>query len=1548
MFDKLLIANRGAIACRILRTLRTLQVKGVAVYSEADAASLHLMQADEAHSLGEGGAAGTYLAVDKILAIAKASGAKAIHPGYGFLSENAGFAQACEDAGIAFVGPTPEQLRVFGLKHTARALARQHGVPMLEGTELLDSLESAIAAARTIGYPVMLKSTAGGGGIGMRVCRSAEELADSFEAVKRLGQNNFSDAGVFIEKYIQRARHLEVQVFGDGQGEVLALGVRDCSVQRRNQKVLEETPAPNLPHGMAEELCIAAVQLARAVNYRSAGTVEFVFDSEDQRFYFLEVNTRLQVEHGVTEQVWGVDLVSWMVQLAAGDLPPLDQLQAGLKPVGHAIQARLYAEDPGRDFQPCPGLLTAADFPPADGRKLRIDTWVEAGCEIPPYFDPMIAKLISWAPSREDASAGLIDALNETRLYGVETNRDYLRQIIADAPFSSGQPWTRCLEDLVYHADTFEVLSGGTQTSVQDYPGRLGYWAVGVPPSGPMDSRALRQGNGLLGNPEGCAALEVTMSGPLLRFNTDAVVAVTGAHIPITLDGQSCAMNTALFVSAGSTLSLGTIAGAGVRSYLCVRGGLDVPDYLGSKSTFTLGQFGGHGGRALRAGDVLHIVPLVERSAGQRIADEALEALTDVRRMRVIYGPHAAPEYFTEAYIERFFATDWEVHFNSSRTGVRLIGPKPEWVRADGGEAGLHPSNIHDNPYAIGAVDFTGDMPVILGPDGPSLGGFVCPVTIIEADLWQLGQLKAGDRVRFTPVSVEACHAERCGSALASEGYIPDAENPSAATPSSRASSLPQGNANFRRSELVREGYSPDAENPSAATPSSRASSLPQDTANSRRSELVREGYSPDAENPSTATPSSRASSLPQGNANFHRSELVREGYIPDAENPSTATPSSRASSLPQSTVNFRGSELVRESYIPDAENPSTATPSSRASQIPQSTANFRGSELAREGHIPDAENPSAATPSSRASSLPQGTANFRRSELVREVYSPDAENPSTATPSSRASQIPQSTANFRRSELVRESYSPDAENPSTVEDSSRTSPLPQSTANSRRSELVREGYSPDAENPSAATPSSRTSPLPQGTANFRGSELAREGYIPDAENPSTAPDSSRTSPLLQGTANSRDSEVVRIEDLPSPVILDIGQDDKRLVARLSGDTHLLLEIGAPELDLVLRLRGHALMLALEAKALAGVIDLTPGIRSLQVHYRPEQLPLWQLLDIVAGEWDAVCAAKDLQVASRIVHLPLSWDDPACQLAIEKYMTTVRKDAPWCPSNLEFIRRINDLPNLDEVQRTVFDASYLVMGLGDVYLGAPVATPLDPRHRLVTTKYNPARTWTAENSVGIGGAYMCVYGMEGPGGYQFVGRTLQMWNRYRDVAAFEGKPWLLRFFDQIRFYPVSADELVRIRRDFPLGRFALNIEHSTLNLADYQAFLTREAEGIEAFRAQQNAAFNAERERWIANGQADFQSDEGVTPNTEEQPLQPGQQGVDSHIAGNLWQVQVQPGEHVEAGDVLVILESMKMEIPLLAPIAGVVQDVRVQPGSAVRAGQRVVVLSAD
>lgn len=1199
MFDTLLIANRGAIACRILRTLRSMQVKGVAVYSEADLSSLHIREADDALSLGEGPAAQTYLVTEKIIAAALQSGAKAIHPGYGFLSENAAFAEACEAAGLVFVGPTPQQLRTFGLKHTARALAKAEEVPLLEGSELLADVSEARRAAESVGYPVMLKSTAGGGGIGMRVCRDAQELSDAFETVQRLGQNNFSDAGVFLEKYIERARHLEVQIFGDGKGEIIALGVRDCSIQRRNQKVIEETPAPNLPAGMADALCSAAIALGKAVNYRSAGTVEFVYDSAAQQFYFLEVNTRLQVEHGVTEQVWGVDLVQWMIELAAGDLPPISALAATLNPQGHAVQARIYAEDPGRQFQPSPGLLTEVHFPAADGKTLRTDRWVEAGCEIPPFFDPMLAKLIAWHPTREKAIAALAQALAETRLYGVETNRRYLQQILAFAPFTAGEPWTRCLEQLSYQAATVEVLIAGTQTSVQDYPGRLGYWAVGVPPSGPMDDRALRSGNRLLGNDESDAALEITLNGPTLKFNTEIQAVVCGAPLSVSLDGNEQAMDTVFTIPAGAALKLGAMRGAGVRCYLCLSGGIQVPDYLGSKSTFTLGQFGGHAGRALRSGDVLHLAPQAASAAGTELSAALRTDLAPVRTLRVIYGPHGAPEFFAPDYIATFFATEWEVHFNSSRTGVRLIGPKPIWTRDSGGEAGLHPSNIHDNPYAIGAVDFTGDMPVILGPDGPSLGGFVCPVTVIEADLWQLGQLKAGDKVQFIPVDI----------------------------------------------------------------------------------------------------------------------------------------------------------------------------------------------------------------------------------------------------------------------------------------------PTARRLAEGRRNEL--------------------TTLQPQ--------EIHWE-----------------PAPLM------------------SPIIMTCGEADKRLVARLSGDTHLLLEAGEPELDLVLRFRIHALMQALEAQSRNGIIDITPGIRSLQIHFQPETLTPDFLLAWVRGEWETVCMSDDLQVPTRVVHLPLSWDDPACQKAIEKYMTTVRPDAPWCPSNLEFIRRINDLPDEQAVWNTVFEASYLVMGLGDVYLGAPVATPLDPRHRLVTTKYNPARTWTAENSVGIGGAYLCVYGMEGPGGYQFVGRTLQMWNRYHEVADFGGKPWLLRFFDQIRFYPVSAEELLQIRRDFPLGRYPLRIEHSTLRLAEYQDFLACEAESIGEFREHQQTAFNAERERWIASGQAHFDSQENVAEEGGDAPLQPGEQGVESPVSGNLWQVQATAGSRVREGDILVVLESMKMEIPLLAPCNGIIQQVSVQPGSAVRAGQRVAVIVED
>jgi urea carboxylase len=320
-----------------------------------------------------------------------------------------------------------------------------------------------------------------------------------------------------------------------------------------------------------------------------------------------------------------------------------------------------------------------------------------------------------------------------------------------------------------------------------------------------------------------------------------------------------------------------------------------------------------------------------------------------------------------------------------------------------------------------------------------------------------------------------------------------------------------------------------------------------------------------------------------------------------------------------------------------------------------------------------------------------------------------------------------------------------------------------------------------------------------------------------------------------------------------------------------------------------------------------------------------------------------------MELPSRIVHLPLSWDDPATQRAIERYAQSVRADAPWCPSNIEFIRRINGLASVDEVQRIVFEASYLVMGLGDVYLGAPVATPLDPRHRLVTTKYNPARTWTPENAVGIGGAYLCVYGMEGPGGYQFVGRTLQMWNRWRSTPEFTpGKPWLLRFFDQIRFFPVSAAELLEIRAGFPYGQYRLRTEDSTLRLSDYRRFLQDNAVSIAAFRQQQRAAFDAERERWQRAGHSEAIVAESSEADAAGVAVPAGCVAVCAPVTGSVWQVPLARGARVRVGEALVVLESMKMEIAVNADVAGTVVELRCAPGRAVPAGATLLILKPD
>ncbi|HPG88953.1 MAG TPA: carboxyltransferase domain-containing protein, partial [Hyphomicrobium sp.] len=392
---------------------------------------------------------------------------------------------------------------------------------------------------------------------------------------------------------------------------------------------------------------------------------------------------------------------------------------------------------------------------------------------------------------------------------------------------------------------------------------------------------------------------------------------------------------------------------------------------------------------------------------------------------------------------------------------------------------------------------------------------------------------------------------------------------------------------------------------------------------------------------------------------------------------------------------------------------------------------------------------------------------------------------------------------------------------------------------------------------------------------------------------------------------------------------------------------YLLVEYGPLVLDFELRFRAHVLMSRLDQRQLDGIVDLTPGIRSLQIHYDSRILSLDALLAALSDIEDRIADIDDIEVPSRIVHMPLSWDDPAVQKTIDKYIQSVRADAPWCPSNIEFIRRINGLDSIDDVYRIVFDANYLVLGLGDVYLGAPVATPIDPRHRLVTTKYNPARTWTPDNVVGIGGAYMCIYGMEGPGGYQLFGRTSQVWNTYRQTVAFtEGKPWLLRFFDQVKFYPVSSDELAAIRDGVIDGTAHIKITETSFSMKAYRAFLADNADAIALAKSRQQAAFDAERARWQASDQtATLAALDTTEPDALDIPA--GAYAVESTVPGCVWKIAVTEGASVAAGDTVVIVESMKMEMSVTAPHDGTVLEIRCAEGKPVSLGQAIVVMTA-
>ena len=645
MFDKVLIANRGAIAVRIERTLKKMGIGSVAVYSKADQDSLHVERADEAVYIGDGTAKETYLDTKKIIKAALDTGAKAIHPGYGFLSENTDFAKECEENGIKFIGPDSEQIKLFGLKHSARALAEKADVPLLPGTGLLSGVEEAVTEAEKIGYPVILKSTAGGGGIGMRICNSTEELRQAYDAVCHLAAANFNDAGVFLEKYVTRSRHVEVQIFGNEYGETTALAERDCSVQRRNQKVVEESPAPNLSDEVREKMYAAAERLAKEASYRSAGTVEFLYDDQTEGFYFLEVNTRLQVEHGITEEVLGIDLVEWMVKEAAGELKNIKSLVH--KPQGHAIEVRVYAEDCINGFRPGTGKIDAVTFSP----EARVETWIQKGVEVTSLYDPMLAKLIVHGTDRADAIAKMERVLKDSRVYGITSNMQYLAALLKTETYQTGALFTGMLKDFMPQEHAIEVLDGGVQTTVQDYPGMIGYWFVGVPPCGPMDAYNFRIGNSILGNDESAPGLELTLRGGSYRFRTTVSFCITGADMKATLDGVEIPMYQVVHASAMQVLKFKDCK-VGMRTYLLVAGGFDMPKIMGSSSTFIDGKFGGHNGRTLRTGDVLRLQEKCVIDSIDSMPEKYRPKLTNEWTIGVIPGPQPTPEYLKPEYLK--------------------------------------------------------------------------------------------------------------------------------------------------------------------------------------------------------------------------------------------------------------------------------------------------------------------------------------------------------------------------------------------------------------------------------------------------------------------------------------------------------------------------------------------------------------------------------------------------------------------------------------------------------------------------------------------------------------------------------------------------------------------------------------------------------------------------------------------------------------------------------------------------------------------------------
>lgn len=950
-----------------------------------------------------------------------------------------------------------------------------------------------------------------------------------------------------------------------------------------------------------ENMRQAAINLASAVQYRGVGTVEFIYDLSEKKFYFLEVNTRLQVEHCVTEAVSGLDLVEAMVRIAVGDSDYLfGNMNAEFELRKVAIEARVYGESPLQDFRPSPGEILKVTFP--EDVDIRVDTWITSGTVVSPSYDPLLAKIIVSGFDRPEAIRKLAVALDETKISGIETNLEYLKQIITGEEFKNGTYTTTSLDTFKAQLPAFEVLDPGPSTTIQDYPGRVGYWDVGIPPSGPMDDYAFRLANRVLGNDHRAAGLECTSAGPILLFHHDAFIAVVGGPAILYVEDEKVEREKPIKVLAGQTLRFGTIE-SGCRTYIAFKGGLQVPEIFGSRSTFALGKTGGHCGRPLRIGDIIpfhkdaNVIPL-------EAITPALPQYSSLWVLQVMPGPHAFPDFLSETAFKDLFESSWKVHYNSNRVGIRLDGPKPAWARDHGGEAGLHPSNIHDSPYSIGSISFTGDQAVILTCDGPSLGGFMIFATIITADMWKLGQMKPGDEIKLLPVTTE-------------------------------------------------------------------------------------------------------------------------DAIIANID-------------LQKSIDNL--TPLVNVSP-------------------------------------------------------------------VRKIY--------------------------------------------------------------------------------------------------------------------------------------------------NPILADAGIGKERILYRQAGDGAILLEFGDDCFDIQASFRIYALIRTHKTKPIPGVLQITPGVRALHVMYRAsisQETMVASLRDV----FSSLSQDYTTGIPSRTFRLPLAFEHSSVHAAVARYAQTIRSTAPWLPSNTDFLRRINGLDTLDEVNISLLSSAFLILGLGDVFFGSPCAVPLDPRHRLFGMKYNPSRSFTAEGSVGVGGQYMCIYATDSPGGYQLVGRTVPIWSKFGK----SDKKWMFNVFDQIAFYSVSEAEL-NASREKGDGSELVKVEDGVFDLQAYEKWLEENDSDIKIVREKRMKALR----------ESDAVA-EAMKPPPQLQPVDQkigdavvaGGIVLRAGVAGKCWKVSVEKGDVVEKGQTLVsdmifcpsridsssqfIIEAMKMEIKINSPCNGICVDVSTAAGDILSGDTRMAVLS--